>query len=102
MSKPGGGVAGDAVRRSFETSPDTVYGVLVGLMVLCIFYLAWLLARKDRKLIELNVTTVEVLKDLNTALLLLKTEGVNVSDRLEAQIEETRDRILEKLNSLNR
>ena len=64
----------ETIKRSFETSPDTVYGILVGILVVAIFYMAYRLSVKDRKLVELNVSTIGVLKDLNTSLLLLKEE----------------------------
>lgn len=81
---------GEAVRRSFETSPDTVYGVLVGLMVLAIMFMAWIIVRKDKKLIELNVSTIEILKDLNTSLLLMKREIEETREHLEQYISTTR------------
>jgi len=80
----------DAVRRSFETSPDTVYGVLVGLLVLGIIFMAWIIVRKDKKLIDLNVSTIEILKDLNTSLLLLKREIEETREHIEKDISTTR------------
>lgn len=81
---------GEAVRRSFETSPDTVYGVLVGLLVLGMIFMAWIIVRKDKKLIELNVSTIEILKDLNTSLLLMKREIEETREHLEQYISTTR------------
>ena len=91
----------EILKRAFDTSPDTVYGILVGLLVLAIMSLSWFNYRQQNKLVELNVSTIEVLKDLNTSLLLLKEEGVNLSERLVEHINHTRETISTKLENLN-
>lgn len=90
----------EALRRAFDTSPDTVYGVLVGLLVLALIYMAWRLSRKDKKLMELNQSTIEVLKDLNTSLLLLKSEGNNLSERLVTHIDASSAKITDQIAHL--
>jgi hypothetical protein len=90
----------ESVQRAFDISPETVYGVLVGLMLITIIWLSWYLYTCQKKLMELNISTIEVLKDLNTSLLLLKEEGDNHSSKLIDHISHTREHISEKINNL--
>lgn len=90
----------ELVERAWNISPDTVFGALVALMLSLCIYLILQLRKKDEKLVELNVSTIEVLKDLNTSLLLLKDEGVNMTDRLSAQLASTREHISDKIETL--
>jgi len=90
----------EVVNRSFETSPDTVYGVLVGLLVIMLIGLCWYVYNLHKKLVELNISTIEVLKDLNTSLQLIKEESDNHSSKLIDHISHTREHISEKINHL--
>jgi len=96
----------EVINKAFETSPDTVYGVLVGILVvgiLSLYYKNSRLQSKNwklqNKLISLNVSTIGVLKDLNTSLLLLKEESDNSTDKLINQITQIREHISNKIDS---
>jgi len=93
-------MAPEAMERAWNISPGSVFGVLVGLQLLFIFYLAWLHRTKDNRLYKLNVDNIEILKDLNTSLLLLKEEGVNMSNDLRQHIDYTREHISSQLKSI--
>jgi hypothetical protein len=90
----------DTLDRVFETSPDTVYGVLLLLLVLAVIYLAMQNRGMTKRLVELNVSTIDVLKDLDKSLLLFKEEAANMSDRLIQHIDHSREHISEKLANL--
>jgi hypothetical protein len=90
----------ETISKGFGTSPDTVYGILVGILILAIIAIAYHAYKLQGKLLELNISTIEVLKDLNTSLLLLKEEGANHSDKLINHINHTREHIAEKIVNL--
>ena len=79
----------DAINRSFEVSPTTVFGVLVGLLFIAVIYLAWNNQRLSNKLIELNVDTVAGLKDLTT-----------IIQSFQKNIDYTREHILDNIQNL--
>lgn len=95
----------DTTDRFFGTSPDTVYGVLVGAMALAVIALWVAFTMQTRsyteKLVELNVSCVETLKDLSSNLERLRDAGVNMTDDLRAEINRTREHIAEKIENLN-
>lgn len=88
--------------RAFNVTPDTIYGLLVGLLVLAVIYLAWSLLKQQEKLVELNVSTIEVLKDLNTSLLLLKEEGVQMTDTIKEQFRFTHEHVRNLIEKLKK
>ena len=55
---------------------------------------------KKKALIELNGSTIEVLKDLNTSLLLLKQEGIKISEELKNHIDLSREHISNRISQL--
>jgi methyl-accepting chemotaxis protein len=77
----------DAIQRSFDISPETVFGVLVGLLVIAILYLVWRLQRITNKLIDLNVSTISVLKDLTKALEMYREEIKETREHFNVQLE---------------
>lgn len=83
----------DTTLRAFDISPSTVYGFLVGILVLAVIWLSYQLLRSQRQVVELNVGTIEVLKDLNTSLLLLKEEGVQLGSDLKEHLTYTREHV---------
>lgn len=86
-----------AINRVFETSPDTVYGILVGVLAIAVVAL-WVEHNRKRnqyidKLIQLNVTSVESLKAINSALDRIRDSNIaNMSD-LKDEIGHTREHI---------
>lgn len=92
-------IGNDALNRAWDINPASVFGVLVGLQLIAIVYLAYINSRKDKKLYELTVSSIEVLNDLNTSLLLLKEEGVQLSEKISEQFEFTRGHISQTLQN---
>lgn len=58
----------DLVNRGFDISADSVYGYLVSLLVLGVIYALRIIAKKDKKLYELNSDTVKVLTSIQHSL----------------------------------
>lgn len=87
--------------RFFETSPDTVFGLLVGALVLAVvaLWVTYTLSTRTytAKLVELNLTVVGTLKDLSHNLERLRDAGVNMTEDLRTDITNTRDHIASKL-----
>lgn len=101
------GVGKDALERAWEVTPTTIYGLLLGLLLLAVIYLLYKITRKDKDLkeankhlLELNISNVEVLKDLNTSLLLLKEEGTKVGEAMKEQIDFTRGHIISEISKI--
>jgi hypothetical protein len=97
---PGVAKSTDTLDRVFEISPETVYGVLCLLLVLAIMYLTTQNRGMTKRLVELNVSTIDVLKDLDKSLLLFKEEAANMSDKLIQHLDYSREHISEKINQL--
>lgn len=93
----------DTTERFFTTTPDTVYGLLVGALVLAVvgLWTAFALQTKSytSKLVELNVSCVETLKDLSANLERLRDAGVNMTEDLRGEIDRTREHIASKIDT---
>lgn len=92
----------DVLEKAWSISPTSVYGVLVGFLLLTVVYALFLNYQKDKKLYELNVSIIEVLKDLNTSLLLIKEDSEHYSDKLVTHITNSREHISEKISNLEK
>lgn len=91
----------DTVQRAWDISPATVYGFLVGVLVLGLVFTVWQLIKSQKSLLDMSRDNIEVLKDLNTSLLLLKEEGVQLSGVIKEHFNFTRehiDRLMKKYN----
>jgi len=101
------GVGKDALERAWDVSPTSIYGLLLGLLVLGVVYLLYklnqkdkCLEEKDKNLLELNISTIEVLKDLDKSLVLLKEEIGKEGGALKTQIDNTREHISTELSKI--
>lgn len=85
------------MHRFFDTTPDSVYGLLVGgmAMVIVVLWGAYYFQTRAymNKLVELNVSCVETLKDLSANLVALRDAGVNMTDDLKEKIDRTREHL---------
>lgn len=91
----------DTVQRAWDINPATVYGFLVGFLVLALVFTVWQLIRAQKALMDMSRDNIEILKDLNTSLLLLKEEGVQLSGVIKEHFNFTRehiDRLMKKYN----
>lgn len=105
----------EVAERLFDTNPTTVFGILVFVLTAAVVAL-WLQSnrrytkqvesiseqyeRQIIKLVELNVSCVETLKDLSGNLERLRDAGVNMTEDLRREINQTREHISEKLDNL--
>lgn len=84
----------DAIERSFNTSPDTVYGILVGLLVIGLFVCFYLYIRMSRRamddLVQLNKDTVETFTNVNAVL-------ISINEKSEQQHTTTLTKMKEHL-----
>ncbi len=98
-------VAKDVIIRSFETSPDTVYGLLIGFLVIMLGLTFWLRERDRRKMsdtiINLKLATLESLKDMNQSLVLLQQSQNQNSNRILEELDKAHERILERFKEIN-
>lgn len=79
----------DVINRGFDLSADTVYGYLVTLLVLGVIYALRIIAKKDKKLYELNNDTVKVLTSIQHSLNNFKEQQGRLGkevDSLKAEI----------------
>jgi hypothetical protein len=76
----------DAIKRTFEISPDTVFGVLAGLLLLGVIYLI-LANRRKEKFIE------EILKDSTKAL----SEGNIFTANVISEIKELKNELSKEI-----
>lgn len=90
----------DTLDRVFDINPGTVYGVLCLLLCVAIIWLAFDNRRKDFQLLKITSSTVSILKDLNTSLLLIKEELEDGTNELKDHIKNTREHISEKINQI--
>ena len=95
----------EILQRSFETSPDTVYGLLIGLLVVMLAVTFWLRERDRRRMsdtiINLKLATLESLKDMNSALVLLQQSQQHNADKILEELENTKQRMLERFKEIN-
>lgn len=101
---PGMDLAKEAITRAFEVTPDTVYGLLLGILLIMLGVVFWLRERENSKqmerLYELQGKTIKVIEESNTALMLVQQGLVNGNNQVVKQVEEARDRILEEFNEI--
>jgi len=97
----------DAVERSFNVSPETVYGVLVGLLLLGLIYALIMNRVKDRRIAQMDdqllsgyKSTIEVLSSLDTTLKLFKQKSRDRNDFLLDKINTAHRHIIEEINEL--
>lgn len=90
----------EILQHAFATSPDTVYGLLIALMCIAVGGLWAVGVWKDKKLLELNISTIEALKDVVATLVAIKEAGINQSTNLKEAIETSRERIEEQIRTL--
>ena len=90
----------DAVERTFNVSPDSVYGVLAALLLIGLIYALIRIAQKDRRLYKLNTDTIKVLTSLDKSIQDLKQQSDNMSTQFKEKLENTHDHIVERINDL--
>jgi hypothetical protein len=86
--------------HAFNTSPDTVYGILIAFMALAIAALWLMIWFKDKKFVDLTIQTIVALKDVNSVLISIKENGVVMTDKLEKAITEAREHLDLKIENL--
>ncbi len=86
--------------HAFNTSPDTVYGILIAFMALAIMALWVMIWFKDKKFVDLTIQTIVALKDVNAVLISIKENGIVVTDKIQSAIDEAREHIVLKLENL--
>ena len=72
----------DTAERAFNISPDTVFGFLVGLLVLAVIFLARQWTKNSNRLLELQVDTVKTMKELALSNSLLQEELVRLRSEM--------------------
>lgn len=97
-------VANDAVTRTFEVTPDTIYGLLLGILLIFLALVFWLRERENRKqterMYQLQGHTVKAMEASNTALMLVQ-QGLATSDtKVVKEIEDARDIILREVGEI--
>lgn len=90
----------DVIEKSFDVSPTTVYGVLVGLLVLGVIYALRIISKKDKKLYELNADTISVLVSIENSLEEFRTEQQRQGQQIGEHIKEAESRLLDYINKL--
>jgi len=101
---PGADVVRDAITRTFELSPSTVYGLLAGILLILVIYL---LLTKDRlnkrmtdKLMSIQKENLETLKDLGQGLLLLRESVGQGADAVTDFVDISHKNITAKIQNL--
>lgn len=93
----------ETAERFFSISPDTVFGLLAGgeaLIIVALWTAYYLQTRSyTAKLVELNVSCVETLKELSHNLVGLRDAGVNMTEDLKERIDRTREHIAMKIDN---
>lgn len=92
----------ETLERVFNISPETVYGVLCLLLCIAIMWLAWQLVKSQQQVVNLHIASIEVLKDLNTSLLLIKEQGVSMTTDLKEHIDYTREHLSAQISNIEK
>ncbi len=83
----------DAVERTFNISPGTVYGVLVGLLLLGLIYALYKIGQKDRKLLKINEDNIQVLTSIDKALEAIRNDSINLKEDLKERLNDLKSMI---------
>lgn len=93
-------IAKDVIQKSFEVSPDSVYGLLIGLLVVMLIVVFYLREQDKQTIIKLKLATLESLKDMNNSLVLLQQSQSNDSQRILVELQESQIRISKRFDEI--
>jgi len=103
-NNPGADVVRDAITRTFELNPSTVYGLLAGILLILVIYLLLtkdcLNKRMTDKLMSIQKENLETLKDLGQGLLLLRESVGQGADAVTDFVDISHKNITAKIQNL--
>lgn len=76
-------IAKDAVRRTFDTNPDSVFGVLAGVLFLLLVLFIFLYVRQVGIMVKTNNTAIETLNALKRVLELNSDRQSSLSRQMD-------------------
>jgi hypothetical protein len=79
----------DAIQRTFEISPDTVFGVLAGLLLLGLIYALLILRNRDRLIQSILKDSTKALSEGNVFTATLINEIKELKNELSKEIRDT-------------